>query len=206
MLERIGHILQRWTAPSLWTRRRPSSGADASELQTLASERRNSQDRENVSYKKDAASSSLSTLLNTPKAGAERYLGPRFAGWRFGALNFAVWALIVFLINLTVTIWGSAAAQNGRGVFFDGDCDRVKRLNTGLHVFINILSTILLGGSNYCMQAMSAPTSGEVMIAHAKGKWLDIGVPGLRNLRHISRQRTVLWCLLGLSSLPLHLL
>jgi hypothetical protein len=88
----------------------------------------------------------------------------------------------------------------------EGDCKDVKYLNTGLHVIINIFSTILLSGSNYCMQCLSAPTREDVDQAHAKGKWLVIGVPSFRNLMRISGKRFLLWSLLIISSLPLHLL
>jgi disulfide bond formation protein DsbB len=82
----------------------------------------------------------------SPSWGLDRYLGPRFTGWRFGVLNFAVWASIVFLINLIATIWGSTATHEDKGVFFEGDCERVERLDTGLHLLINVLGTILLAG------------------------------------------------------------
>jgi glutaredoxin-related protein len=68
------------------------------------------------------------------------------------------------------------------------------------------LSTILLGASNYCMQCMSAPTRAEAEQAHAKFRWVDIGTPSIRNLGKIRGLRVVLWLLLGISSLPLHLL
>jgi hypothetical protein len=134
----------------------------------------------------------------------QRIFGDRFTGWRFGALHFGAWAVVVFLINLIVTIWGSSAKRSG--ILLEGDCDRIETLNTGLHVFINVLSTILLSGSNYCMQCLSAPTRKEVDKAHAQQKWLDIGIPSLRNVRHLSWQRVGLWVMLALTSLPLHLL
>jgi hypothetical protein len=101
-----------------------------------------------------------------------------------------------------------AATSGAKGVLVDGDCDRVKRLNIGLHLGINILSTILLAGSNYTMQCLSAPTRSEIDSAHNRkpSVYLDIGVPGIRNLGYISRRRVILWVALGLSSLPLHLL
>jgi hypothetical protein len=138
------------------------------------------------------------------KTLVQKIFGDRFTGWRFGALHFAIWATVVFLINLVVTIWGST--QRTSGVLLDGDCNRVKRLNTALHVLINVLSTILLSGSNYCMQCLSGPTRSEVDKAHALGKWLDIGIPSIRNVKHLSRRRITLWVLLALTSLPLHLL
>jgi hypothetical protein len=146
------------------------------------------------------------TFPGTKRKRLQRFPGQELSGWRFGALQFAVWASIVFLINFIVTIWSSASHRSNRGVLFEGDCDRVKRLNTALHILINILSTILLSGSNYCMQCLSAPTRREVDNAHAQGKWLDIGIPSLRNVRHLSRLRIALWILFGLTSLPLHLL
>jgi hypothetical protein len=82
----------------------------------------------------------------SPRWGLDRYFGPRFAGWRFGVLNFAVCASVVFLINLIAMIWGSTATLEAKGVFFEGDCERVERLNTGLHLLINALGTILLAG------------------------------------------------------------
>ncbi|KAH3940599.1 hypothetical protein HBH70_025710 [Parastagonospora nodorum] len=69
-----------------------------------------------------------------------------------------------------------------------------------------MFGTILLNGSSYCMQCMSAPNRKEIDEAHVTQRWLDIGVPSFRNFKHIRRGRLVLWVLLGLSSVPLHLL
>lgn len=160
----------------------------------------------------DAPKSSTNLITNEagPKGPAKATpaepLRPRLSGWRFGILHFAVWALIVFIVNLVVTIWGTVSLKKSQGVLSTGECGRMKTLNSGLHVLINILSTILLSGSNYCMQCLSAPTRREIDKAHAARCWLDIGVPSVRNLRHISRRRLVLWVLLAASSLPLHLL
>ncbi|KAK4499429.1 hypothetical protein PRZ48_009943 [Zasmidium cellare] len=65
---------------------------------------------------------------------------------------------------------------------------------------------MLLGASNYTMQALVAPTRAETDRAHAEGGWLDIGVASIRNLFKIKRHRTILWAVLGLSSMPIHLL
>ncbi|KAF2846178.1 hypothetical protein T440DRAFT_246501 [Plenodomus tracheiphilus IPT5] len=192
-------------APVSRKHRMNDAQCDGSELRKLADKRSDSDVLEDDPVKPLSIHSKTTTVFNAPKERARRLLGPRFAGWRFGVLNFACWASIVFLINFIATICGSAASQEGDGVFYDGDCDYVKKLNSGLHILINVLGTVLLGGSNYCMQAMSAPTRSEVSKAHASGTWLDIGVPGVRNLKHINRRRIVLWCLLGISSLPLHL-
>ncbi|KAK6223615.1 hypothetical protein QIS74_03559 [Colletotrichum tabaci] len=79
-------------------------------------------------------------------------------------------------------------------------------LHTAIHVVINNLSTVLLAGSNYCMQCAIAPTRSEIDRAHARRKWLDIGVPSIRNFGKIKLEKKALWLLLSLSSFPLHLL
>ncbi|KEF63202.1 uncharacterized protein A1O9_01179 [Exophiala aquamarina CBS 119918] len=130
------------------------------------------------------------------------------SGWRVGATTAAGTALLSLLINVGVTIWCGKHAdfKAGMAILFLGDCDRVATMNSWLHFGINGLSTVLLSGSNYCMQCLSAPTRGEVQKAHAKMKWLDIGVPSVRNLQHIQSRKVALWWCLALSSVPLHLM
>lgn len=57
-------------------------------------------------------------------------------------------ALISLLLNIGVAI-GIAAKfgmPNGIGTLFHGSCKRVESLNFWIHMGINALSTILLGG------------------------------------------------------------
>jgi hypothetical protein len=130
--------------------------------------------------------------------------------WRKGALACAAASSVVFVLNLAVTIYlvvnNGQEQTEGRHTLYTGDCKYVSRLNTGLHLVINALSTILLGASNYCMQCLSAPTRRDIDKAHAKKRWLDIGILSFRNLRRISKRRVFLWWMLGISSFPLHLL
>src|SRR4051812_17828327 len=98
------------------------------------------------------------------------------------------------------------ATKRSNSTAFTGDCDKVARMTTALHLLINILSTLLLGASNFCMQRLVSPTRREVDVCHGKKKWLDIGMPSVRNLFSISKGRTAIWFLLALSSAPLHFL
>lgn len=136
-------------------------------------------------------------------------------GWRFGAGLAALTAAITFIINLTVGIWAATRAgsdsEYNSGILveiYHGSCDKTKTMNTWSHLGINVVSTGLLAGSNFCMQCLVAPTRQEVDRAHRQSPpiWLDIGLPSIRNLKSIERRRTVLWALLAVSSLPLHLL
>ena len=115
---------------------------------------------------------------------------------------------MVLVINLILTMWAvsRSSVQNGLGTLQDGSCKRTETLTFWAHLAINVLSTLLLGASNYSMQCLSSPTRSEIDKAHGQGVWLDIGVPSVRNLRRLSTTRIVLWYLLATSSIPLHLL
>lgn len=130
-------------------------------------------------------------------------------GWRFGVLWGATLACTVLLINFIVTIVATTSKGSGTGtrrIIFQGDCEKAEKLDLVAHFLINAMSTVLLSASNYAMQCLTAPTRDEVDAAHAKRKWLDIGILSVRNLRNVQRKRAILWGLLGASSLPLHLL
>ncbi|MCJ1245531.1 hypothetical protein MMC30_002735 [Trapelia coarctata] len=118
------------------------------------------------------------------------------SGWRFGMISSACSVVIVLLANISLAIWIRTRSDitDGQGVFSEGTCSDVRSLSTYMHLVINVLSTILLSCSNYCMQCLSAPTRKDIDRAHARGKWLDIGVPSFRNLRNISRKRASIWC------------
>lgn len=131
-----------------------------------------------------------------------------FSGWRGGVLAWIVTTAFILLVNVIVAIVAVTAwnPEDGIATAFTGTCKQTSGMIEGLHVVINGLSGLLLAGSNYCMQRLVAPTRKDVDRAHAKRKWLDIGVPSIRNLRWVSKWRVTLWVMLGLSSLPLHLL
>ena len=129
-------------------------------------------------------------------------------GWRMGITLCAATAVTVFMINLSLTIWAIlrySLKKGGLGTIQEGSCKETARLSLVLHLVMNILSTLLLGASNYSMQCLASPTREEVDRAHHQKKWLDIGIPSVRNLTRIARHRMVLWWLLAISSLPLHL-
>ncbi|MCJ1471140.1 hypothetical protein MMC07_009788 [Pseudocyphellaria aurata] len=130
-----------------------------------------------------------------------------FCGWRFGIIGGSLSVFVVLVLNLSFTLWthSQRGFTNKRGILHEGHCDEIRRLNVAAHVMINIFSTVILASSNYCMQCLSAPTRAEIDKAHARGVWLDVGIPSMRNLRRISGKRALLWSVLGLSSLPLHL-
>ncbi|KIK53464.1 hypothetical protein GYMLUDRAFT_232806 [Collybiopsis luxurians FD-317 M1] len=127
-------------------------------------------------------------------------------GWRFGAWLATFQAGTVLLANIIILIWSAVrTGGDSSGLVFQGDCNEVDHISIGIHLVINVLSTLLLGASNYIMQSLCAPTRREVDEAHERGSWLDIGLQSLRNLSYTSRRKRLLWIALSASSIPLHL-
>lgn len=134
------------------------------------------------------------------------------AGWRGAALlNTALISFVTILLAILffVSVFsagGGWSSSNGTSRLFTGRCDRASDLNTALHVLLNIIATAILASSNFFMQVLAAPTRREVDKAHARGRWLEIGVQSLHNVRSIPTMNSVLWLLLALSTVPLHLI
>lgn len=115
---------------------------------------------------------------------------------------------VVLLSNLSLTIvaikhYGS---KDGVGLIYEGDCTTVANFNLWLHLLINLLSTGMLSASNFCMQLQAAPTRDDIDRAHEQGRFVDIAVPSLRNLKFISTWRRLTWTSLAVTSLPIHFL
>ncbi|KAI9659610.1 MAG: hypothetical protein M1831_003691 [Alyxoria varia] len=129
-------------------------------------------------------------------------------GFRVSTAFAAALSFVVLLINVSVTAYvgSNYGFQSGLGTVHEGSCDSIRNTSVGLHLLINILSTALLGASNYCMQCLSAPTREAIDKAHEKGRTLKVGMHSVSNLRNKPAKYGWMWTILCLSSLPLHLL
>lgn len=117
----------------------------------------------------------------------------------------------ILFTNILLTVIASAVAyskfdnQNAESaIIYRGSCVVTKYTIIGTHLFINVLSTISLAASNYCMQCLNAPSREEIDIAHSQRTWLDIGSTSLRNLWFAPLKRKYLWLVLLAASLPFH--
>lgn len=134
----------------------------------------------------------------------------RLSGWRRSAFINTVLVSTVFLVLLSsqVFLWAKSGDLAGYHIIHSGQCagNGVGRLNTLLHLIINILSSLVLASTNFFMQVLNAPSRAELDSAHERGSWLDIGVPSPRNVFRVSLFKTTMWLLFFLSSIPIHLL
>lgn len=134
----------------------------------------------------------------------------KLSGWRKSAFINTFLISIVFLVLLfwQIILWAKTGNADAYQIIHTGQCadDSVGRLNTVLHLIINVLSSLVLASTNFFMQVLNAPSREELDSAHEKGSWLDIGVPSPRNAFKVSRFKMIMWLLFFLSSVPIHLL
>ena len=185
--------LQKWAAVLLgdnnWVRGGRGGGSESStELVTLNSEMTREQ----------------------PKSFSSVWKPVWYTGWHTGVLACATCVVVVLLINVSLAIYAAThpeyKMEGGVRTLYSGSCDKSTKIGLWLHLGINALSTLLLSGSNYTQQCLAAPTRSEIDAAHVRRRWMDIGVPSIRNLFRIKLERAMLWIAIGITSIPLHFL
>ena len=78
----------------------------------------------------------------------------RFSGWRVGMT-----ACLLLNVGVTIGVAIKFGMPNGIGTLFHGSCNKVESLNFWIHLGINALSTILLGGSKPILVTDQATTA-----------------------------------------------
>ncbi|KXJ90894.1 hypothetical protein Micbo1qcDRAFT_234164 [Microdochium bolleyi] len=129
-------------------------------------------------------------LTGSSKSHRSRYL----SGWRGGLRLSAVLVGIIFAATLACLIIGIVQTKTVSGdvTIFSGTCTTTKQTSIGIHAAINIITFGMLAAANYALQVLSSPSRVEIDRAHEKRQWLDIGLPSVRNFRHISPIRSML--------------
>ncbi|KAL4798811.1 hypothetical protein BDV19DRAFT_385894 [Aspergillus venezuelensis] len=116
-------------------------------------------------------------------------------------------AVVTLSLAIGIIIWAiKAHPPNSRavGTFFVGACSTTTTLNSALHVLLNSVGSLFLAAGTYCMQILVAPSPEDINRAHRKGVALDIGVPSVRNLRHIAKPRSITWLGFGIVATVMH--
>ena len=107
--------------------------------------------------------SQLHSRWSAFKAIAQNCFSPEWSqGWRLTALLAFILALVVLIINSSLVIWyvTSATTMDGIKVLYFGDCHKANQIDTWLHLLINVFSTLLLAGSNFCKCLVENSTAG----------------------------------------------
>ncbi|KAG9242504.1 hypothetical protein BJ878DRAFT_389642, partial [Calycina marina] len=117
-------------------------------------------------------------------------------------------AIIILIINIAWLLDARSryGIKDGFGILKHGKCDSIKSSDTWLHLAINVMSTLLLTGSNTFMAVFSCPSRKEVDKAHARGKFLRVGTLSLGNIGSIAWRKGLVVLIIGASSVPFHLM
>lgn len=129
-------------------------------------------------------------------------------GWRrTGIINvslaFACGLSLVICLAISLSQPGSSLSK--AHIIFDGSCSKSQNTNLMLHVLLNLISSLILASSNFFMQVLNSPSRQEIDQAHGWLRSLDIGIPSIKNLRHVSWFKRISWLIFLISSVPLHL-
>jgi hypothetical protein len=121
-------------------------------------------------------------------------LGKFMNGWRGGVLMNMSLGLVVLLAAVVCVVLAvmKKKLSGDPAVIARGGCSRVSTIDLGVHVVVNVLALFFLAGGNYVAQVLASPTRTEVAAAHENLRWLDIGIPSIRNLGGISKARALL--------------
>lgn len=160
-----------------------------------------------TAYTPDPLATTPTPFLSSPGRPVQnkRWFG---GGWQASSKIALSCATLVLVANVAMTVGIVASGhpmEDGVYMVYWGSCQETEKKDTWVHLGLNIVATVLLASSNYCMQLLSSPSRSEVDRAHAKRKWLDVGIPSIRNLSSLRRKKIILWWILGISSVPLHL-
>ena len=141
-------------------------------------------------------------------SGKLRSLITRTSRWRIGTETCTITTLSVFCLCTTLVVWTVSVKRIGDGfaTIHTGKCDFVASKITQVQLTMNVLSSLVLGTSSYCMQTLTAPTRKDIDKAHARDHWLDVGTPSVRNLIFFAPTKRLYWALLFVGCVPLHIL
>ncbi|KAJ5502600.1 hypothetical protein N7463_005474 [Penicillium fimorum] len=119
----------------------------------------------------------LSNNTTKPESNNSTSSAPNSRAWIKGVIicSWVIATVLTINIVLTIIAVGIAYSKNDEkdipfAALYTGKCSTAKNWTTGLHLIINILSTVLLGASNYCMQCLASPSRAQVDTAHTGEK------------------------------------
>ncbi|THV74957.1 hypothetical protein D6D28_02178 [Aureobasidium pullulans] len=132
--------------------------------------------------------------------------GPRrHPTWRTVLIINTTFASFTLIAYIAFLIWIHSNTHVAHGVaeVFSGLCSEVSRAVAYAHLLVNAFAVLLFAVGTHGVQVLLSPTRAEVDTAHARERWLHIGVGGFRNMRWIHKRRLIRAVLLGLASIML---
>ncbi|RKL27833.1 hypothetical protein BFJ72_g12843 [Fusarium proliferatum] len=149
-----------------------------------------------------ASSTPDNSRPGTPRAEREKMLVEErpqptrslMTGWRAGVAANMFLAFLILVASVACLALASAQGHMStwESLLMEGSSTTVEGIARGILAAVNVFAIVLIAGANYVVQILNSPTRAEVENAHSTFKWLDIGIPSLRNMSLISSTRATL--------------
>lgn len=129
----------------------------------------------------------------------------RHPTWRLVVISNTIFVGLVLLVYVTFLIWIYTNLQVRHGVaeISSGTCPQISKKAAYAHFVASAFAILLFAVGTHASQILLSPTRAEVENAHARDRWLHIGVGGLRNMKWIHKRRLIKALLLVMASLLL---
>jgi hypothetical protein len=113
--------------------------------------------------------------------------------WRIVVIINTILASLILIVYVSFLIWIYTHLEVGAGVaeVFSGSCLEASRVATYARLTTCAFAVLLFAVGTHAFQLLLSPTRAEVESAHARDRWLHIGVGGLRNMKWIHKRRLV---------------
>ncbi|RBA11924.1 hypothetical protein FPRO05_03374 [Fusarium proliferatum] len=155
-----------------------------------------------LDFIQSASSTPDNSRPGTPRAEREKMLVEErpqptrslMTGWRAGVAANMFLAFLILVASVACLALASAQGHMStwESLLMEGSSTTVEGIARGILAAVNVFAIILIAGANYVVQILNSPTRAEVENAHSTFKWLDIGIPSLRNMSLISSTRATL--------------
>ena len=91
-----------------------------------------------------------------------------WSGWQKGVAISCVCNIVVFILSLALLIWAKSKlmSSDGTHILWSTSYKFMQPSDILVHLGLNIVSTIILIGSNYTLQVLVAPTRRDIDRAH----------------------------------------
>lgn len=129
----------------------------------------------------------------------------RHPTWRIVVISNTILVSAVLLVYVTFLVWIYTNLQVRHGVaeIFSGIYPQASKVAAYAHFVTSAFAVLLFAVGTHASQILLSPTRAEIGNAHARDRWLHIGVGGLRNLKWIHKRRLIKAVLLLTTSILL---
>ena len=111
--------------------------------------------------------------------------------WRIVVISNTILVGLLLLVYVAFLIWiySNLQVRNGVAELISGACPQASRIAAYAHFTTNAFAVLLFSVGTHASQILLSPTRAEIENAHARDRWVHIGVGGVRNMKWMHKRR-----------------